>query len=147
MTTMDRLNEDHQRLRSCLAGMGELLGRPNDPGWYDEKDLDRPRLAEVRRQLHEAFRAHEELERLVLSQALARLSARGGLPPGCIESAHRSIRDILQLLDAVAHVCDGRHVHSLRSVASRAAEEVERHLAYEERELLPRLQDRETLAG
>lgn len=133
------LLEEHAELRREFAGILGLLGKAQGVGWDDQLDVDLPRLKEAERRFSARLKAHERMEEEHLSEFLRRLALEGKSQPQALETGHTVIRDIFRLLETVTGLCDGKHVYALRNLMSRVADDLERHLAYEERELFPLL--------
>lgn len=138
----DSLLEEHAELRRSLATMAGLLGKAEGVGWDDQMNLDLRRLKEAERRFSDMLKAHERQEENRLSEHLKRLIPDGEFPSHALETRHAAIRDIFQLLETVTGLCDGQHVYALRTLMTRVAEDLERHLAYEEQELYPLLRNR-----
>lgn len=136
------LLEEHAELRRELAGMVGLLGKAHGVGWGDQQNVDLPRLKEAERRFSARLKVHERNEEERLSEPLRRLASEGKPPSETLETGHAAIRDVFRLLETVTSLCDGQHVYALRTLMTKVAEDLERHLAYEERELYPLLQNR-----
>lgn len=136
----DAINEllkGHAQLREQMGAMLALLGRAKGPGWDDATRLDMQSVHEAEFRFSAALKDHESTEERFLSAAISRLSQDGRLAAGALESEHRALKNIFELLQSVTWLCDGEHIHRLRWVMSATAEILERHLSYEERELFP----------
>lgn len=133
------LLEEHAELRRELAGVVGLLGKAQGVGWDDQVDVDLPRLKEAERRFSAKLKAHERMEEECLSELLRRSALERKTQPQALETGHAAVRDIFRLLETVTGLCDGKHVYALRNLMSRVSEDMERHLAYEERELFPLL--------
>lgn len=141
MDFVDLLLKRHEVLRDALQSLTEMLGQPNGVGWEDRSMLDRGSFSRRLEKFRDAFKAHEAVEETFLSRVVRQL----GLEPeldAAIAEGHRSLGDITHLFGAVVGVCDGEHVYRVRMVLSRLSEELERRLAYEEKEVFPRLRER-----
>ena len=136
------LLEEHAELRRELAGLVGLLGKAQGVGWDDQMDVDLPRLKEAERRFSARLKAHEQMEVERLSELLRRLASEGTSQPQALETGHAAVRDIFRLLETVTGLCDGKHVYALRNLMSKVAEDLERHLDYEERELFPLLRNK-----
>lgn len=135
------LFEEHAELRRSFAEIVGLLGKEQDVGWNDQVNLDLPRLKEMERRFSSMLTRHERTEDTRLSAVLKRLTSEGKLSPQALQNEHRAVREIFQLLESVTSICDGQHVYALRSLLSKVTESLERHLAFEERELFPLVRD------
>lgn len=136
------LLEEHARIRRSLSAMSCLLGEAEGVGWDDQKDLELQRLKEMERQFSIMLKAHERKEEDCLSEVIRSMLGEGSPSLKALEAERKSIGEIFQLLQSVTSLCDGKHVYALRSVMSRVAEYLERHMAYEEQELFPLLKTR-----
>jgi hemerythrin-like domain-containing protein len=136
------LLEEHAELRRELAGMAGLLGKAQGVGWDDQMDVDLPRLKEAEHRFSARLKAHEQMEAEHLPQLLRRLALEGESHK--LEAGNTTVRDIFRLLETITGLCDGKHVYALRNLMSRVSEDLERHLAYEERELFPLLRSNST---
>jgi len=137
--TIDSLIGEHATLRVLASQIGKSLGPRTGTGWDDLAFGALTDFGAARRLFADALKAHEEKEERVISALVSRCDDhRAELEP-VIEKAHASLNALMAMLDAVSSACDGKHIHAVRTVAERLREELEAHLAYEEKVLFPLL--------
>jgi iron-sulfur cluster repair protein YtfE (RIC family) len=136
MDIIDVFLERHGELRARISELEAPFKRPHGVGWDDLVTLDCQRMQRDIGAFFEAFREHEASEDAMFAEAADRIR----LDPAtreAFEKGRRAVADIMKLFGAVAFTCDGEHVHRVRELLSRMREEVEAHLAYEEKVLFP----------
>lgn len=136
MDIIDVYLERHGALRAQIAALEAPFKRPHGVGWDDCLALDHKALLRDVGAFFDAFREHEASEEEMFAEASDRIR----LDPAtraAFEKGRRAVADIMKLFGAVAFTCDGEHVHRVRELLSRMREEVEAHLAFEERILFP----------
>ena len=139
MNRIDSLVEEHATLRRLAERIERSLGPQTGVGWDDLAAGELTGFCEAQRLFSDVIREHEEREERVIDDLLrSRADDRAELAP-VIEGAHASLNALMALLGTVSGVCDGTHVHAVRSIAQRLREELEIHLAYEEKVLFPLL--------
>lgn len=141
MDIIDVFLERHGALRAELAGLAAPLRRPHGVGWDDCVSLDCQRLRRDIEAFFASFRAHEAAEEEVLTEIAGQFKLDAAMR-AAFEDGRRAVADIMKLCGAVAFSFDGEHVHRLRELLGRMTEEVEAHLAYEEKSLFPLLRER-----
>lgn len=141
MDVIDLFLEEHAALRAALAALEAPFRPPHGVGWDDCLPLDRARLMRDAGAFFAAYRAHEAEEDGLLAEASARVELEDATRSAFAES-RRAVSDVMKLFNAVVFACDGEHVHRVREVLSRMRDEVEAHLAYEEKLLFPLLRER-----
>lgn len=141
MNAIEELKSDHPRLRRLAREIEAAVGEQRGVGWDDRASCDVRRLLAVERDLARQMTEHERRERRALADA-----ARAGLR--CrellreLERSERELGQLEGLLRTVASLCDGSHVHAVRTAVGRLVEELEARLAYEEQVLFPALDGR-----
>jgi hypothetical protein len=140
MDAIDRLLEEHVHHRRLAGEMEKALGAPSahEVGWNDCAGCDFEKFKEIHRELKELVLDHERREERLLHEALGLLEG-GAEAVRVLEKRHGNVKDLLRLLESVASLYDGAHLHPLRTVAARVREELESHHEFEEKELFPRL--------
>jgi Hemerythrin HHE cation binding domain len=139
MNVLDKLLEDHSHQRRLAGEMTAALGPPTgEVGWHDCASVDLAGFKKARRELKDRVLEHERREELFLAEALALLENAGELEAE-LARAHESVNRMLGLMETVAELYDGVHLHSLRTVAGRLKDELDSHHDYEEKELFSRL--------
>lgn len=141
MNGIDLLVVEHAALRAEFARLAATFAGPHGVGWDDRLSLDRSRLLTDVRAFTDAFKRHEASETALLAPLLP-LAELDGPAREAFESGHRLLEGMTGLLGAVAHSCDGDHVHSVRTVLDRLGQALEEHLAFEEAVLFPALRAR-----
>lgn len=145
MDLIDGMLANHGTLRGSLMFLGALLDRPCGCGWDDLAVIDQDSLARELAGFMEALKRHEALEAEYMESVLRIRQADRELTDA-VSAGHRAVEDLARIFGAVASSGDGEHVHRLRTVLERLTEEVEIHLAYEERVVFPLLRARLTHA-
>ena len=141
MDIVELLLENHETLRGSLKSLTAMLGQPSGVGWEDRMGLDQARFSLQLGKFLADFKAHEAVEDAYLSRIVRQL----GLDPelgAAIAEGHRSLGAMTHLFGTVVGVCDGEHVHRVRTVLSLLSEELERHFVYEENRVFPKLRER-----
>ena len=139
MKIVDDLLEQHAGLRRGLAGLESLLGPKSDAGWDDCSNCDMAQFQASLRDFLGKLKTHETYEDRVLADAVK------SLPDGQeefrrgMEKSHETLDNLMKLLNAASVIDHGRHVYSVRHIAGRVHDELEAHLAYEEKMLFPLL--------
>lgn len=141
MDLIDGMMANHGTLRGSLIFLGALLDRPCGCGWDDLRVIDQDSLAREINGFMEALRRHEALEAEYVESVLKTRHADRELTE-TVSTGHRAVEDLARIFGAVASSGDGEHVHRLRTVLERLTDEVETHLAYEERVVFPLLRAR-----
>lgn len=141
MDIVDLLLESHETLRGSLKRLTAMLGEPSGVGWEDRLTLDRDPFSRQLKEFLAAFRAHEVVEDAYLSRIVREIGLNPELDAAIVEG-HRSIRSMTHLFETIIGVCDGEHVHRVRTVLCLLSEDMERHLAYEEKQVFPKLRER-----
>jgi hypothetical protein len=137
MDTIDRLLTEHEALRRDAAALESLLGPQRGVGWDDESDCDVAAFRAARDRLAHDLTDHEGREERFMARHL-RTPGRGELEAE-IERAHKTLNNLVLLLQSAAELCTQKRVHRLRTIVSRVREELETHLSYEEKVLFPLL--------
>jgi len=141
MDLIDGLLANHSTLRGALDYMNGLLERPCGCGWEDRMTLDTERLAKERGVFMSALKAHDIMEAAYIERVLGQFEEDREMTAALAEG-HRALGDMSRIFSAVAVLCDGEHVHRLRTVLERLREELEERLSYEEKVVFPRLRER-----
>lgn len=141
MDLIDGLLANHAALRGALEFMSGLLERPCGCGWEDQMSLDLERLAKERGVFMTALKAHDAMEAAYIERVLGQFKEDGEVL-AALADGHRAVGDLARLFSVVAVLCDGEHVHRLRTVLERLREELEARLSYEEKIVFPRLRER-----
>lgn len=141
MDTVDLLHEQHAGLRGRLAELEAMLGPAGDAGWDDCTNCDMGRFRASLKEFLAALRAHEAAETRAFGRALegpgpARREKRKEHAKG-----REALDHLVKLLGVEATIDHGRHVYSVRRIAERVRDELEAHLAREEREIFPLLRE------
>lgn len=139
MDSIDRLLTEHAALRRDAAALGALLGPQRGVGWDDESDCDLARFREARERLARDLAEHERKEERFISRLLR--SPGGWELEAEVERAHKTLNNLVALLQSAVELCAQGRVHRLRTIAARVVEELETHLQYEERVLFPMLRE------
>ena len=138
MDIIDSLLEGHGKLRNSLVFLTALLERPNGAGWDDRATMSPERFTRELNGFFAAFKAHEAMEDAYLIRVLDQI----GMSPEILEAiaeGHRAVAEMTKLFGAVAVSGDGEHVYRLRTVLARLREELETHMAYEEKVVFPKM--------
>lgn len=138
MDIIDVFLEKHAGLRAELESLAAPFNRPHGVGWDDCLSLDRERMLRDVDSFFASFREHEASEDELFSERLSLDEPTRA----AFDAGRRAVADIMKLFGAVAFTCDGEHVHRVRELLSRMREEVEAHLAYEEKVLFPMMRER-----
>jgi iron-sulfur cluster repair protein YtfE (RIC family) len=128
-------------LRRLAAQVEAAVGAQGGVGWDDCVFCDLKKLRATQEEFSRELLAHEAVEERVVTERLRRRLSED------IRKTHRTIERMLGLLRALSSLCDGQHVHSIRTAARRLREELEEHLAYEEKVLFPALRAAEKPAS
>lgn len=147
MDAIDLLMEDHARLRRLAASLTGLLGAQTGVGWEDVSGCDLAPFRAAQEELLETLTVHELREERIFADRLP-ADSREELQKE-VERAHESLNGLVSLLRSLSTLCSDGRVHSLRVTAGRVREELEHHLSFEEKALIPLLSGgrRRTLAG
>lgn len=137
MDAVDRVLDEHAQLRRLAAGLRRRLGPQKGIGWEDVTGCDLAALRAAQDELLEALTLHERREERLFAERLPRES-REALQLE-VERAHRSLNGLVSLMRSLAELCSGGRVHALRVMVARVNEELEHHLAFEEKALIPLL--------
>lgn len=137
MDSVDLILDDHARLRRLAAGLAARLGRQNGVGWEDVSTCDLPSFRAAQDELLETLTMHELREERVFAERLPE-SSREELQQE-VERAHESLNSLVSLMRSLSALCADGRVHSLRATVARVNEELEHHLAFEEKVLIPLL--------
>lgn len=143
MELFEDVTANHALLRGACGRLEVLLARPSGCGWDDRMTLDSERLSREFSAFEAALKAHDAIEAAYMALVLGELETDRAMIAK-ISTGHKAVEDLARLMGAVAFLCDGEHVHRLRTVLERLAEEVEAHLAYAENVVFPRLRARLT---
>ncbi len=130
---IESLMREHAQLRRLAEEVEAAVGIQGGVGWDDCVVCDFKKLRATQERLARELAEHEKAEERVVAEML-----RGRLSEE-IENTHRTIERMLQLLRALSSLCDGQHVHAIRTAAKRLRQELEQHLAYEEKTIFPAL--------
>jgi len=141
MDIVDLLLQSHEVLRSSVRSLVEMLGRESGVGWEDRASFDKRAFARTLDEFIAAFRAHEADEDAFLSRVVRQLWLDREMD-STIAEGHRALGEMTHLFGAVLGASDGEHVYRLRTVLFQLNEELERHLAYEEGRVFPKLRER-----
>lgn len=139
MDSIDLLLTEHVALRRDAAALLALLGPQRGVGWDDRSDCDVPAFRENRDRLAADLAAHERREEKFLAGHL-RGPGRAELEAE-VERAHKTLNELTALLQTASALCTQGRVHQLRTITERVIEELETHLAYEEKVLFPLLRE------
>lgn len=131
----------HAVLRAELEALSAPFKRTHGVGWDDCVALDQKRLLRDILAFIESVKTHETQEEAFLTEV------SGALEPdeqtrAALAEGRRSLSELMKLLGVVAFTCDGEHVHRVRELLFRLRDELEPHLAYEEKTLFPLLRER-----
>jgi hypothetical protein len=137
MDALDVVIEEHATLRRLAAKLPALLGPQRGVGWDDVSGCDLAAFRAAQDELLEALTTHELREERVFSERLPQEN-RAELQ-GEVERAHEQLNGLVSLLRSLSAACAGGRVHALRVTAARVGEELERHLFFEEKILIPLL--------
>ena len=142
MDTIDSLIEEHATLRRLAGEIEKAVGAQNGVGWDDRASCETTALRAAQRRFQDELKAHEAREERVVDAMLRdREREREQLEPA-VRRAHVALDGLTALLRTLAGICDGTHVHAVRTAAERLHEELNAHLEYEERVVLPLLHPR-----
>ncbi|MFI5345972.1 MAG: hemerythrin domain-containing protein [Elusimicrobiota bacterium] len=141
MDLVDLLLRSHGALRGSLKSLTGMLGQPGGVGWEDRVALDQGDFSRGLQEFIEAFKAHEAVEDVFLSRVVRQLGMDSQLDEAIAEG-HRSLEAMTHLFEAIVGSFDGEHVYRVRMVLGHLNEELEKHLAYEETQIFPKLRDR-----
>lgn len=141
MDIIDVFLERHGILRAELSALGAPFKRPHGVGWDDCVSLDCQRLRRDIEAFFASFRDHESTEEEFMKEIAGQFKLDAAMR-AAFEDGRRAVADIMKIFGAVAFTFDGEHVHRLRELLGRMSDEVEAHLAYEEKTLFPLLRER-----
>lgn len=141
MDIVDVSLASHEALRGSMKRLTSMLGEPRGVGWEDRVTLDRGSFLRQLQEFLEDFKAHEAVEDAFLCRIVRQLELNAELDAAVVEG-HRSLRSMARLFETIVGVCDGEHVYRVRTVLDLLSAELERHLAYEEKQVFPRLRER-----
>lgn len=133
--------KSHASLRGELSALIKPFERPHGVGWDDCVSLDQKSLFRDILSCISSIKAHEEAEEEFLKEVSDALKPDEQVGAALAEG-RRSLRELMKLLSVVAFSCDGEHVHRVRELLFRLRDELEPHLAYEEKILFPLLRER-----
>ena len=140
MKIVDDLLVQHAALRRHLAELEALLGPRSDAGWDDCSNCDMAQFQARMKQFLAELKAHETSEERIMEDALRSLpTGQDEFRKGVLKS-HETLDNLMKLLNAAAVIDHGRHVYSVRNITNRVHDELEAHLAYEEKTLFPLLE-------
>lgn len=137
MDPVDLLLEDHAQLRRMMANLEKRLGPQAGVGWEDVSRCDLPAFQAAQDELLETLTMHELREERVFADRLP-VASREELQKE-VERAHEALNSLVSLMRSLAAYCADGRVHSLRVTTARAREELEHHLVFEEKVLIPLL--------
>jgi len=141
MDIIDSFLENHAALRAELETLSSPFKRTHGVGWDDCVVLDQKRLFQNVTAFIASVEAHEAREDELLREVCVLLEPDvQALAAWAV--GRRSLREILKLFNVIAFNCDGEHVHRVRELLLRLREELEPHLAFEEKTLFPLLRAR-----
>ncbi len=141
MDIIDYFLENHAALRTELEALAAPFKRTHGVGWDDCVVLDQPRLFQNVTAFIASVKEHEMQEDEVLREVCVLLE-EDAKALAALAEGRRSLREILKLFNVIAYNCDGEHVHRVRELLFRLREELEPHLAFEEKILFPLLRAR-----
>lgn len=139
MDSIDRLMTEHAALRRDASALGALLGPQRGVGWDDESDCDVSKFREARDRLAHDLAEHERKEERFISRHLH--APGSGELEAEVERAHKTLNNLVTLLQSAVVLCAQGRVHRLRTISARVCEELETHLQYEEQILFPLLRE------
>lgn len=137
MDSVDLVLHDHAQLRRLAAGLRRRLGPQEGVGWEDVSACDLAALRAAQDELLKALTLHELREERVFAERLP-AESREELQRE-VERAHGALNGLVSLMRSLAAICSDGRVHALRVIVARVNEELEHHLAFEEKALIPRL--------
>lgn len=128
-----RLLEEHADLRSCLRSIEAALDELERGDCRSPETLSR--FADMVRLFLAAFKAHEKLEDRFFPAAL------GGDEElmRVVEADHAGVDQVFELLNGLVACGQLDDVYAARFAVARIARDLERHLAFEETVVFPRL--------
>lgn len=138
MDIIDAFLETHAVLRGELSALEAPFKRAHGVGWDDCMSLDQKSLLRDINAFFASFKKHEAAEDEFLAKVAGRFELDAQTRAAFAEG-RRALSEIMKLFGAVAFSCDGEHVHRVRELLSRLRQELEAHLAYEEKILFPLL--------
>lgn len=141
MDIVDLLLKSHETLRGSLKSLTVMLGQPSGVGWEDRCGLDQANFSLQLKVFLVDFKAHEAVEDAFLSRIVRQLGLDPDLDAAIVEG-HRALGEMTHLFGIIVGVCDGEHVHRVRTVLFLLSEELERHFSYEEKKVFPKLRER-----
>jgi hemerythrin-like domain-containing protein len=137
MNLLERLTQEHQKLRQSLSAMGEFL-HDNECSTVDHLAPSAvERLAKMQKLFHAQLKAHEELEDRFFTEALAATGSAALIKK--IHSEHESIEDVFKILSALNNPSCGENFYSLRFAVLSLSFNLTQHLDNEEKEIFPLL--------
>lgn len=139
METVDILLEQHAGLSRRLAELEAMLGPGGDAGWDDCTDCDMARFRSTLKDFLAELRAHEAAETRALGRVIDAPGPERRKKRMEYAKSHEALDHLVKLLGVEATIDHGRHVYSIRHIAARVRDELESHLAREERETFPLL--------
>lgn len=145
MDLLDQVVEDHARLRFLARGLPRLLGPQTGVGWEDRSDVDLTAFREAQEELLEQLTMHELREESLFAQRLPK-PVKEDLQRE-VERAHEALNALFSLMRSVSTLCRDGRVHALRTTVARVVEELESHLEFEERALIPLIRASEAGGG
>ena len=139
MDTVHELLEEHRRLRRMAEQLEESVGPQDGVGWEDRSWRDPGILRRAARDFLTALEAHEKREEAAFAGLRPEAGGDAEALRGEVDRAHRTLNELSGILAAVTLCSEEGRVHAVRITARRVREELEAHLAYEERVVFPRL--------
>ena len=144
MDILDRLEDDHRRLKALLKLATKTIGPERDVGYYDRARFDGNLFARRFSEFIAELARHEALESLYLTPLL-RQSGEGESIYQQMSEGHLLIHELLTLCSGAAYWCrEGGPTYAIRNTFETMRAGVLRHMEYEERSLFPYL--RRTIA-
>lgn len=136
MKIVDELLEQHARLRCDMVELESLLGPSSDAGWDDCSNCDMAQFQASLKGFLATLQTHESYEERVLGDVVRFPDGQKELQHGMAKS-HETLDSLMKLFNAASVIGHGHHVYSVRNIAKRVHDELEAHLAYEEKTLFP----------
>jgi iron-sulfur cluster repair protein YtfE (RIC family) len=143
MDLIDVLIAEHASLRAALEDLELHLGPECTCGWEDRVHLDWARFHKDLDRVFRVSREHEALERRFVESLLKQFPTPDASVEKIMIQSHGGIDALLKLFGAAAASIQDGHVHGARMILSRLREEMTRHMDDEERNLFPRLRERQ----
>lgn len=137
MDILKKLASDHGDLRRRIKEIQGFLQRHGGPSGDRLGESSARELFRMQKTLAEALKAHEREEERFMAETLVRAGAEAEPLIKAVEGDHKSLGDLLRILDTMSDVRTQHSAYSIRFTSHSLAYALERHLSYEEQHVFP----------